>query len=281
MTGHGPGARARPWMVTRSAVTYLFAAWCVAPVLWLLSISLKPARKAFLGNPFQPFTPTLSNYSSVLQQGDVLGGLKRSAWITAASVLIGMALAVPLAYVLTQVWDPASRRSERVTLLFLASLITPPVVFILPLYQFFTALHLIGQPAALVLMYAVMNTSLSVLLMRSYLGGVPHEIREAALVDGAGNGGSCSGAYCRSPGAGSSRPPSCAIQTWNEFLFALILLGGQNQALPVEISSFLTFEGIDWGSLSAAGILAIIPIVIFGLLVQWHLARGLSFGSVK
>jgi ABC-type glycerol-3-phosphate transport system permease component len=282
MTGRGAGARMRHWMVTRSIVTYLFAAWCIVPILWLLSISLKPPGKAFSGNPFRIFTPTLSNYQGVLEQGNVLGGLERSAEITVLSVAIGMALAAPLAYVLTHVWEPASRRSERVTLLFLASLITPPVVLILPLYQFFNYLHLINNPVALVLMYSIMNMSLSVLLLRSYLGNVPHEIREAALVDGAGEWRIL--LRCILPvamGGVAATAILCAIQTWNEFLFALVILGGQNQTLPVVISSFLTFEGINWGGLAAAGIMAIVPIVVFGLLVQRHLARGLSFGSIK
>ena len=73
----------------------------------------------------------------------------------------------------------------------------------------------------------------------------------------------------------------CLIQSWNEFLFALVLTTNTSQTLPVAITSFLSFEGTNWGPLSAAGVLGMLPIVIFALIVQKNLARGFTMGAVK
>jgi ABC-type glycerol-3-phosphate transport system permease component len=71
------------------------------------------------------------------------------------------------------------------------------------------------------------------------------------------------------------------IQSWNEFLYALVLTNGDNQTVPVTIAGFLSFFGTNWGRLTAAGVIGALPIVVFAILVRKHMARGLSFGGVK
>ncbi|WP_197080909.1 carbohydrate ABC transporter permease [Gordoniibacillus kamchatkensis] len=68
---------------------------------------------------------------------------------------------------------------------------------------------------------------------------------------------------------------------WNEFLIGLILSGKSTQTLPVTITSFITFQGTEWGPLTAAGTFIMIPMLIFGLLVQKHLVKGMTLGAVK
>ena len=71
------------------------------------------------------------------------------------------------------------------------------------------------------------------------------------------------------------------IQSWNEFLYALVLTSGDSQTVPVTIAGFLSFFGTNWARLTAAGVIGALPIVIFAILVRKHMARGLSFGGVK
>ncbi len=280
-----PGGKtsARRWYrAQRSVAVYVFAGWCLVPLLWLLEVSLRPGLTAFASGPLKPFVPTASNYVNVFETGGVGGGLERSALVVGASTAIGVLLAVPVAYVLTHVWDPNSRKVSRVTLFFLASTIAPQIVVILPIFQLFTAVGLMGSLVGLGLLYSIMNISLAVLLLRSYFSAVPAEVREAGLTDGGGEWRvmlSCVVPIAR--GGLIATAILCVLQTWNEFLYALVIVGGNHQTLPIVITSFLTFEGINWGQLAAASIIAVVPIVMFSLLVQKDLSRGISFGAVK
>lgn len=276
------GARWRIWVMQRSVLVYVFAGWSIVPIVWLIDISVHPARTAFSLHPFSTFVPTVSNYVNVVRGGGVTPGLERSAVVVGASTAAGVLLALPLAYVLTQVWEPTGRKAARVTLFFLASTIAPQVVVILPIFEIFTKLGLMGSLVGLSLLYSIMNLSLAVLLLRSYLGSVPAEVREAGLTDGAGEWRiliSCVAPIVR--GGVVATAILCVLQTWNEFLYALVIVGGEHQTLPIVITSFLTFEGINWGELAAASVIAVVPILIFGVIVQKDLSRGISFGAVK
>lgn len=73
----------------------------------------------------------------------------------------------------------------------------------------------------------------------------------------------------------------CLIQSWNEYLYALVLTGGDSQTVPVRVSGFFTFVGTNWSTLTAAGVIGTLPIVVFAILARKHMARGLSYGGVK
>jgi multiple sugar transport system permease protein len=73
----------------------------------------------------------------------------------------------------------------------------------------------------------------------------------------------------------------CFIQCWNKYLFALVLSNQGSQTLPVAISSFMTYQGIDWEPVSAAGVLVMIPIIVFGLSVQKYFVKGMTLRAVK
>jgi multiple sugar transport system permease protein len=73
----------------------------------------------------------------------------------------------------------------------------------------------------------------------------------------------------------------CVIQAWNEYLLALVLTSQKSQTMPVAITSFMTYSGIEWGPISAAGVVVMVPMIAFGLMVQKNLVRGLTLGAVK
>jgi len=119
-------------------------------------------------------------------------------------------------------------------------------------------------------------------MMVTFFEDIPHELRDAARVDGArelrifwsvilplARGGLVATLIL------------CVLFTWNEFFIALVLSGRDTQTLPVTITSFLTFQGIEWGPLTAAATLIMLPMVILGLLVQGNVVRGMTLGSVK
>ncbi|MGO2748145.1 ABC transporter permease subunit, partial [Microbacterium sp.] len=110
----------------------------------------------------------------------------------------------------------------------------------------------------------------------------PREVREAAMLDGLGEWRTLF--QCVLPniwGATFATFVLALIQSWNEFLYALVLTSGDSQTVPVTIAGFLSFFGTNWARLTAAGVIGALPIVIFAIIVRKHMARGLSFGGVK
>jgi multiple sugar transport system permease protein len=159
----------------------------------------------------------------------------------------------------------------------------PPIVTIIPLFLFFNYFSLLNSKTAVVIAYTAFNLPFATWMMKSYFQDLPVELEEAAIVDGDTRWGAF--LHVALPLA---RPGLAAtaifilILSWNEFLLALILTQTeQSLTLPIGISGRVTQYTTYWGEISAAGFLASVPIMIFALIVQRHLVRGLSFGAVK
>jgi ABC-type glycerol-3-phosphate transport system permease component len=146
----------------------------------------------------------------------------------------------------------------------------------------YTNFNLIDTRRGLIALYVAFNLSLVIWMMRGFFQEIPRNLEEAAQVDGA----SRLGAIWRvalplaAPGLVATAILNL-IFTWNEFLFALMLTSDNARTAPVAASLFVSYKEIAWGSLSAAGTVIVLPILIFALVVQRHLVRGLTAGAVK
>jgi len=198
------------------------------------------------------------------------------------SSAVGVVSGAPLAYLVTQVWPVTSQASSRVTLAVLLLTTLPPVFGLTPLYRTLYGLGLSESLVGVIFVHSFYAVLLSFLIFRSFLVEFPREIREAALVDGAGEWTVLG--RCLVPnlvGPLFATVVLTLIQSWNEFLYALILTTGENQTVPVRVAGFLSFVGTNWSNLTAAGVIATLPIVIFGILTRKYMAQGLTFGGVK
>jgi len=144
-------------------------------------------------------------------------------------------------------------------------------------------LRLLDTKASLIIVYTAFNLPFVVWMMRGFFDEVPRDLEEAALVDG----DSRLGALVRvvlplvAPGLAATAV-FCLIVSWNEFLFALVLTQTDaSMTLPVGIAGRVTQYEIKWGVMSAAGAVAIVPILVFAMAMQKYLVRGLSLGAVK
>ncbi|SEE74608.1 carbohydrate ABC transporter permease [Ruania alba] len=266
----------------RVALVYLFLAWCLAPVLWLVSTSLKSDVDAFSSEPVWFFTPQWDNYLRAWTEGFMAEAMTASAVVAGLSSVIGIIAGLPLAYLVTQVLPEGAASGRRVTLTVLLLTTVPPVLGLTPLFRTFDDLGLGRGPVGITAVHAYYAVLLAFLILRSFLTAFPREIREAALVDGAGEWRTMLG--CIAPnmvGAMFATLVLALIQSWNEYLYALVLTGGDSQTVPVRVSSFFTFVGTNWSTLTAAGVIGTLPIVVFAILARKHMARGLSYGGVK
>ena len=266
----------------RPFAVYLFVLVWLLPVLWLLSTSLKTDVEAFQAAPSLIFEPQWGNYADAWQEGNLGRAMANSALVSVVSSIIGIVGGLPLAYLLTQVWEPTSNASRRFTVVVLLLTTVPPVLGLTPLFRTFLEVGLTRNWLGITFVHSFYACLLAILIFRSFLESHAREIREAALVDGCGEWKAL--LHCILP---SLVGPTAAvfvlslIQSWNEYLYALVLTGGDSQTVPVRIASFLGFMGTNWASLTAAGVIGTLPIVLFALLARNYLARGLSYGGVK
>ena len=266
----------------RPLFVYLFVVWCLAPILWLVSTSLKSDVEAFSATPVWVFTPQWSNYLSAWRDGGMSQAMLVSATVAVGSSVIGVICGVPLAYLVTQVWRAESPASARVTLTILLLTTLPPILGLTPMFRTFYAVGMSRSVVGIVLIHAFYAVLLALLIFRSFLIGFPREIREAGMIDGAGEWQILG--RCILPnliGPMFATLVLALIQSWNEFLYALILTTGDTQTVPVRVAGFLSFVGTNWANLTAAGVIATLPIVIFALLTRRYMAQGLTFGGVK
>lgn len=205
-----------------------------------------------------------------------------SATVAVGSSLIGVLGGVPLAYLVTQVWRPESRASGRVTLTILLLTTLPPILGLTPMFRTFYAVGMSRSVVGILLIHGFYAVLLAFLIFRSFLLGFPREIREAGMLDGVGEWrilGRC--VLPNLVGPMFATLVLALIQSWNEFLYALVLTTGDTQTVPVRVAGFLSFVGTNWANLTAAGVIATLPIVIFALATRRYMAQGLTFGGVK
>ena len=268
--------------IARPVAVYVFLTWCLAPILWLVSTSLKTDVQAFSPTPVWIFTPQFGNYANAWVEGAMSQAMLVSAVVAMVSSLLGLVCGVPLAYLVTQVWQNDSPASGRVTLVVLLLTTLPPVLGLTPLFRVFYAINLSGTVVSIALVHGFYAVLLSFLIFRSFLVEFPREIREAAMIDGCGEWRALLNAIVPNVvGPLFATVVLALIQSWNEFLYALILTTGETQTVPVRVASFLSFVGTNWSNLTAAGVIGTLPIVIFAIVTRKYMARGLTFGGVK
>ncbi|HJZ69720.1 MAG TPA: carbohydrate ABC transporter permease [Blastocatellia bacterium] len=275
----------REWLA-RAAKYFVLAASllvAVAPVYWMLTISLKSEVDQFATPPkWFGFAPILAHYSDAFLSRSFGNYLTTSATVAALSTLCAVTLGTLSAYGLAR-FRLRGKLDRRLSLWILSTRMFPPIVTAVPLFMLMRDLRLLNTIPALVIVYTALNLPFVVWMMRGFFRELPRELEEAAMVDG----DSRLGALVRvilplvTPGLAATAV-FCLIVSWNEFLLALVLT--QTDAamtLPVGIAGRVTQYEIKWGVMSAAGVVAMIPILVFAMAVQRYLVRGLSLGAVK
>lgn len=261
------------------------------PIYWILTTSIKQPNDILAIPPkLFVFSVTWGHYNSLVT-GNTLGGasalavpdfypsLLNSAIIGLSSVALSVAIGTPAAYALARF---RFRGKGLFATYVLITRMLPPLGIIIPVFVMYTNFGLIDTRRGLIALYTAFNLSLVIWMMRGFFQEIPASLEEAAQVDGS----SRFGAIWRialplaAPGLVATAILNL-IFTWNEFLFALMLTSDNARTAPVTASLFVSYKEIVWGSLSAAGTVIVLPILVFALLVQRHLVRGLTAGAVK
>lgn len=253
----------------------------ILPVLWTLSTSFKTQVETQDYPPdVVPRHPTLANYTGLFTSGGgFLPSAVTSVIVASAATVLVLAVAFPCAYALVRM-RPHGRRGLILVIMLAQSV--PSVVFVIPLYSLSLKVGLYDTTLLLVLVYAAFLTPFCTILLASFVRRLPWEVEEAALVDGAGRGKLLLRVVLPMMRGGLATAAIFAgLYAWNEFLIPVILAGDFTRPLTIYVASFVTQKTIEWGPLTAAVSLILLPVVVVVLSLQRHLVTGLTAGSTK
>ncbi|GAB2473149.1 carbohydrate ABC transporter permease [Promicromonospora xylanilytica] len=261
-----------------TTLTWLLAIGFFFPVAWMAMTAFKQENQAASDPPTWFFTPTLDQFRAVLEGGSMVY-VGNSVIATGVSTVLVLLLGVPAAYALSI--RPVQKVSD-VLFFFISTKMLPVVAVIVPIYVIAGQLKVLDNIWTLVILYTAMNLPIAVWMMRSFFIEVPGEVLEAAAIDGAGLMRTMRSVLLPMVAPGiAATALICVIFAWNEFFFALNLTASQAATVPVLIVSTMTSEGLFLARLSAAALLASLPVILAGWIAQKQLVRGLSMGAIK
>ena len=256
----------------------------IYPLVWMLLTSLKTELE-LTAKPFPidylPAIPQLGNYARVFAAQPFAQYFLNSMIVAGTSTLLCVVVATLAAYALSRL-KLASR--GLISLLIVAASIFPVVSLIVPLYQAMLALEWLNTYAALIIPYAAFSLPISILTLSAFFQGIPTELEDAAMVDGCSRFGALWRIIVPLSAPGVATAAILAfVNSWNEFLLALTFARSPNvKTIPPAIVDFQSqFGGFQWEVVSAAIIVAIIPVVVIILVFQQKIISGLTSGSVK
>jgi multiple sugar transport system permease protein len=251
----------------------------LSPLVWLVLSSFKNRVDIFSSTPKLLFNPTLNNYAVAFGQKGFGTNLRNSVIVAVASTLVALLVGIPAAYYLSR---HRSRTQGAFLLALLAARLLPAMVLSVPLFVLASDLGLSGTYVAVVAAHLTFSIPFTVWMMRGFFLAIPTSLDEAARLDG------CSEvtAFLRvvlplTRGGIAATAIFLLINSWNEFLFALILTSRSTATLPVAIPNLLTPIGTFWGQIAAVATVTVIPVCIFAFAVQKYMVAGLTGGALS
>jgi sorbitol/mannitol transport system permease protein len=268
-----------PALAVRTVVAWLVTLILFFPLGWLVLTAFKTELQAISVPPLLFFTPTLENFHEVQARSDYLLYAKNSLVTSVASTLLGLALAAPAAYSMAFFKGP---HTKDVLMWMLSTKMMPAVGALMPIYVLAQKSALLDTQLGLVIVFTLSNLPIMVWMLYSGYKDIPPEILEAARMDGATLWQEFRQVLLPlSLGGLASTGLLCLVLSWNEAFWSLTLSAANAGTLAALIASYSSPEGLFWAKLSAASLMAIAPIVVFGWFSQKQLVQGLTFGAVK
>lgn len=274
-----PHARLRRLVGTELPVLVIVG-FAVLPWIWMMLSSFRPDSE-LTHSPITliPGQLTLIHHIELLRRTNFIWNLRDSLVVACGAVALGLLLSMPAAYAFSRF---RFRGRSPLRTAFLVINMFPVVMLILPLFVIMRDLHLLDTYIALIAGHATFTLPFAIWLMTSYIDGIPPELDEAAMVDGATRlqtlrlvvlplalpGVMAVGIYL-------------FITSWNEYLFALMFSGRNVRTVTVALQLFIGENQIQWGLLMAGGTLVALPATILFLFAQRQLVSGLTGGAVK
>ena len=267
--------------LVRFVILALFLLGVLAPLYWLFITSFKTSAEInSLQVTYWPQQFTLENYQKLFQVTNFGVYMKNSLIVTFVSALIVLVLSICGGYALARY----KFRGKKVVLIaFLLSQMIPTILLFIPMFLIFGKLQLINTLKSLIILYTVFNTPFCLITLRGFFERIPVSLEEAALVDGCNKFQAMTKIIIPVLFPGIVATFVFAFTgAWNELLAGIMFINSNAlKTIPVAINAFIGKYSIDWGQMSAACIIALIPTTIFFAIVQKYILQGLTQGAVK
>jgi N,N'-diacetylchitobiose transport system permease protein len=263
----------------KGVLVALLLVFTLFPVYWMLNSSLD--AQAGHTNSFWPAEPTLDHYAFVLTEGGFGTFLRNSLLVALGTVVISSALALLASVAVARF---RFRLRTQILMLVLIVQMVPLEALVIPLFVQVRDLQLLETLIGLVVVYVALALPFGIWMLRGFVAAVPVELEEAAYLDGASWGRMFWSVLLPLVAPGLVATSIFGfITAWNEFIFAMTMLGGaeENYTVAIGLRSFFGVYSNDWGAIMAASTIITVPVMIFFILVQRRLASGLTAGAVK
>jgi multiple sugar transport system permease protein len=285
--------RRRLSAAVRYTILTVWAIMAAFPIYWMIITSFKPDYQWFSWPPvYWPSPPTLSNYLNVWFGAQEYAGTQYaissqkpllSLWNTTVIASISTFLSVLFGSIIAYGVSRYRILSEARMFQLLMLRMIPPIVVVAPLSLYYSALGLLDTRTGLIMVYFMTTLPYAVWMTKSFIDEVPLEIEQAAEILGASRWRTIFEVVLPLIRSGLVATfLFILILTWSEYLLALIITKTQVSTLPIELSKYQgSTEGRVYGRQAALAVGITIPLMIVGLIIRKHLARGFSFGMVR
>ena len=274
--------------ILRYGAIFLVLGFFVFPIFWMVLTSFKPEEAIMVSPPRFFFTPTTENYVHALHDKNFLFYIKNTLIISVISTAIVVAFGSLAAYSFARY----NVGDGHILFFILSTKMMPAIAVILPYFLIFRdvgktavgkSLHLgLDQHGALIVSYVMFNLPFAIWLLVSFFQDIPRSLEHSARLDG------LSRIQVLRRVTFPLAAPGIAVTAvftlifcWDEFLFAYILTRKAASTVTVGVESFFTLQGILWGPVAAAATISVAPMLIFVLVMQRYMVRGLTFGAVR
>ena len=259
-------------------VMVLYLGFLMLPIYWLVSMSFKTNAEIISDFTLFPAKFTLQNYVTILTDASWYMGYVNSLIYVLINTLLSLGVALPAAYAFSRY---RFMGDKHLFFWLLSNRMAPPAVFALPFFQLYSSVGLFDTHIAVALAHCLFNVPLAVWILEGFMRGVPKEIDETAYIDGYGFGRFFVKIFIPliSSGVGVAAF-FCFMFSWVELLLSRTLTAVDAKSIAATMTRTVSASGMDWGVLTAAGVLTLIPGAFVIYFVRHHIAKGFALGRV-
>ena len=258
------------------ALVLLVLLFFMAPFVWMILNAFKTPLQIIKLPPDLIFTPTLQNFVNVFATQNFGRYFMNSLIVGVGSTLLGLLIGLPAAYSI------ARYQQHNLSVGVLVARIVPGITFLIPWFILFRRLGMVDTYTSLILAHLLVALPFVIWVMVPFFEAIPHELDEAARVDGASVLQTFVRIILPISGPGIVTAGILAfVFSWNNFMFSVVLATNRTKTLPVAIYNFISYAQIDWGGLMAAAVVITLPVLVLAIIAQKYVVRGLVAGAVK
>ena len=259
-------------------VMVLYLGFLMLPIYLLVSMSFKTNAEIISDFTLFPAKFTLQNYVTILTDASWYMGYVNSLIYVLINTLLSLGVALPAAYAFSRY---RFMGDKHLFFWLLSNRMAPPAVFALPFFQLYSSVGLFDTHIAVALAHCLFNVPLAVWILEGFMRGVPKEIDETAYIDGYSFGRFFVKIFIPliSSGVGVAAF-FCFMFSWVELLLSRTLTAVDAKSIAATMTRTVSASGMDWGVLTAAGVLTLIPGAFVIYFVRHHIAKGFALGRV-